>query len=315
MTLAPIALFTYNRLEETQQNIAALQKNFLAKESELFIFSDGPKNEESKKKIQELRLFLKTVTGFKKIIIFESNENKGLANSIISGVTTLLQQYERVIVLEDDLVTTSNFLSFMNGALDYFSNNNSIYTVNGYSPYVKKIDLDSYYLHSRCFPWGWATWKRCWNENFFDIESMEKYISENSNILNKFKKSIGEDAPGMLLKTLDGKISSWYIRWVFNNFLEGKKSIFPVLSKVQNIGNSSNATHYSGGISAYKSKLDYESKNLFNFEKLIHLDDSDIRFLKYFSKKYKLLHRFKLMFTVNGILQIKEELSTKIFKK
>ena len=107
--LAPICLFTYNRLTEKKQTVEALQKNFLTKESELFIFSDGAKNEEGVLKVNEVRAFLKGISGFKSVTIFESKQNKGLANSIIAGVTQIIEKYGVVIVLEDDLITSPTF--------------------------------------------------------------------------------------------------------------------------------------------------------------------------------------------------------------
>ncbi|MFT7252400.1 MAG: hypothetical protein ACI9FW_002162 [Flavobacterium sp.] len=312
--LAPICLFTYNRLEETKQTIVALQKNFLAKDSELFVFSDGAKNLEGQKKVEELRLYLQEIKGFKKILIVESRTNKGLANSIIEGVTKILEQFGKVIVLEDDLITTPNFLNFMNHALNYFEYDKSIYTVSGYSPWIKNLDKDTFYTHSRSFPWGWATWKEKWVEDFFDIEKIKKYISEKSNLLQDFNKNIGEDASEMLLKTLDGKISSWYIRWVFNNYLLERKAIYPVLSKVENIGNSKDATHFTGGISAYQCILDTKLETSFDFKNTIPLKNRDYRFLKYFSKKHKFIYRLKLLVSITGIKLLLQELKVKFLK-
>ncbi|MEH6656449.1 glycosyltransferase [Leeuwenhoekiella marinoflava] len=309
---SPICLFTYNRLEETKQTLDALKRNYLAGESELFIFSDGPKNPETKSKVDQVRVFLKTVEGFKNIRIYESYTNQGLANSIISGVSKILNTYDTVIVLEDDLITTPNFLDFMNDALDYYKSNNSIYTINGYSPLIKGLNDDHFYLHSRSFPWGWATWKHSWEPKYFDEQAIKAYLKKHTDGLQVFKQIIGEDAVAMLMQTLEGKISSWYIRWVFGNFIEGKKSVFPVLSKVQNIGDSEDATHYNGGISAYKCQLDTSFKTCFSFEKTIELELDDKRFLKFFTKKHKFLYRLKLLTSITGSRKIYKELQAKV---
>jgi GT2 family glycosyltransferase len=113
MKLAPITLFVYNRLDHTIDTVMALQKNDLSKESELFIFSDGPKNKDDEKKVLAVRKYIKSIKGFKKVTIFESKKNKGLANSIISGVTKIINKYGRIIVLEDDIVTSKYFLIFL----------------------------------------------------------------------------------------------------------------------------------------------------------------------------------------------------------
>ena len=110
MSLSPIVLFVYNRLDHTKQTIESLQKNELANESELFIYSDAPKNETALEKVKEVRKYIKTITGFKKITIIERDKNWGLANSIIDGVTKIVNEYEKIIVMEDDLITSPFFL-------------------------------------------------------------------------------------------------------------------------------------------------------------------------------------------------------------
>lgn len=312
--LAPICLFTYNRLEETKQTIAALQKNNLAAQSELFIFSDGGKDKNAQEKVQEVREFLKTISGFKKIEIIEAPENKGLANSIIAGVTQIVNIYDKVIVLEDDLITAPNFLDFMNQALQFYSKKNEVYAINGYSSLVEHLSLDSFYSHSRSFPWGWATWRDRWHLEFFDKNNIQTILNNNTKLLKKFKSNCGEDASKMLVETLKGSISSWYIRWVFHNYLLGKTSVFPVTSKVQNIGDNEAATHYSGGISAYLCLQDNTNNIVFDFNKLIVLSKQDYRFLKYFSKKYKLVYRIKLIGKKGGIKKIINEFKTKFLK-
>ena len=162
--LAPICLFTFNRLEETKQTVEALQNNFLACESDLFIFSDGPKNELTKDKVIAVREFLMTIHGFKSITIFESKFNKGLANSIIDGVSQIINEFGKVIVLEDDLVTTPNFLDFMNQGLEHFKNNQRIYSISGFVPLIKNPHDFDFFLHERSYPWGWATWNQEWSQ-------------------------------------------------------------------------------------------------------------------------------------------------------
>ncbi len=123
MVLAPIVLFVYNRLSHTKQTVESLQKNYLADQSELFIFSDGPKNELDRQKVENVRKYLNSINGFKNIVIKESQENKGLANSVISGVSEIISKYGKIIVMEDDLVSAPGFLKFMNEALEFYKDN------------------------------------------------------------------------------------------------------------------------------------------------------------------------------------------------
>lgn len=312
--LAPIILFTYNRLEETKQTIEALKKNFLAPKSELFIFSDGPKSHYAKDKVKVVRDYIKTIKGFKKITIFESKTNEGLANSIISGVTEIINKYGKVIVLEDDLLTTPNFLDFMNQALLFFELNSSIYSINGYSLALKKIKLDFHYIHSRSFPWGWATWKNRWDINQFDKKKINQIIQKYPKLLNDFESDNGNDVVKMLKRTLTGEISSWYIRWIFNNYVSGKKSLFPVTSKVENIGSGPLATNYSGGVSAYKTINDKSYLRKFDFKKIVDISENDQDFLKFFTRRYKVYYRLKLMTKLSGLKLIVNEIFQRFYR-
>lgn len=310
--LAPIVLFTYKRLDTLKQTVEALQQNYLAADSDLYIFSDAAKGDLDSVGVTQVRNYIQSVSGFKSITIYESQLNKGLATSIIEGVSQILKDHEAVIVLEDDLITTPNFLNFMNGALDYFKNNQRIYAVNGYSHLIEGIVSkdDFIYLHSRASSWGWATWNNRWEKNSFDKSLIKEKIDSDISLLNKFNKINGEDCGQMLLNSLNGKNNSWYIRWVFYNFLKDRLSIYPVLSKIENIGFNSNATNCEG-ISAYIDEMDTINRINFNFENIYPLNKNDKRFLKYFSKKYKLIFRIKLLMTSVGRRKLIDELKLK----
>jgi hypothetical protein len=169
--LAPICLFTYNRLAETELTVMALKNNYLAEYSDLIIFSDSAKSEEQVQSVLEIRRFIKEITGFKTVQIIESKVNKGLANSIISGVNQIFKEYEKVIVMEDDLETHPNFLNFMNNSLEFYSHDKNIQSINGFSPHVKKSDKNVYF-QQRPFPWGWATWNDRWSPNIFEKKEL-----------------------------------------------------------------------------------------------------------------------------------------------
>ena len=315
LKLAPIALFTYNRLEETKRTVESLRNNCLAKESELFIFSDGPKNRSSKHKVIAVRNYLRTIRGFKDIRIIESSFNKGLASSIILGVSELLEKYGKIIVLEDDLETSSNFLSFLNQGLNFFELQNDIYSINGYSPFIENISSsdDSIYFHSRAFPWGWATWSDRWDLTYFNNDEIISKLDSSSDIIKKFQICNGNDVKKMLLDSLNGKNNSWYIKWIFSNFCMNKRSVFPILSKVENIGFNNSGVHCKE-ISSYKSKMDFSNNLVFDFKNPIQLKPNDSRFLKYFTKKYKLKFRFFLLFKKDGYKIVFNEVKTRFLQ-
>ncbi len=308
--LSPICLFTYNRLPETQQTVAALQRNYLAEASDLLIFSDGAKTESGWAEVRAVREFIRTVNGFKSVHIFESAQNNGLAQSIISGVTSALSQSDRVIVLEDDLVTTPNFLDFMNQALNDYQNEQHIQSICGYSLLLKNVDQDVYF-QQRPGSWGWGTWKDRWNPEIFNKEQIRAAINENSDLLKRFKQSCGNDISRMLLGSLNNQNDSWYVRWTFDHFRQNRYSVYPVRSYVQNIGFSDSGTHCKG-INTYRSILADGQKRKYKPVPFSTPGRRESReFLNYFSRIYKLLERLKLVKTPNGRRLLIGEIKTR----
>ena len=259
----PICLFTYNRLEETKKTIEALKKNYLAVVSELFVFSDGWKNDEGKTRVLELRSYLKTIDGFKNIIIYESSVNKGLANSIIEGVTKVLNTYDKVIVIEDDLITSPNFLNYMNQALTVYENREDIISVSGHSLKFKLPNNynSDVYLFGRAGSWGWGTWKKKWKMIDWEINDFE-FFKKDFKSQKKFNKN-GSDMSSMLKGYFEGKNNSWAIRFCYNQFKLNMYSVFPVLSKVNNVGFGDEATNCKG---YDRFKIDFDTSNKVNFK-------------------------------------------------
>lgn len=289
MKLVPICLFTYKRLNETQQTVEALKKNYLASESELFIFSDGPKNEIDNEQIQNVREFIRGISGFKKITIYEAIYNKGLANSIISGVSQILKEHDKVIVLEDDLITSPNFLDFMNQALNFYENNPKIHSISGYTldlPSLKNCSID-YYLGYRSSSWGWGTWKEKWESVDWDVSKYKKF-KRNPYRQIKFMRG-GSDLPHMLSNQMKGKIDSWAIRWCFDQFLKNQLTVFPTISKVISIGFNKNATH-TKNTKRFLTSLDKGEKRIFNFDETLLINEDII---KDFKSKFSIWSRIK----------------------
>lgn len=245
MHLAPIILFTYNRLEHTKKTIESLSKNALAKESELYIYSDAAKTETDLEKVKAVREYIYTIYGFKKINIIEAKKNKGLANSVIDGVTEIINKYKKVIVLEDDLVTSKYFLEYMNESLNLYEKREDIWSIAGYSPNIdipKEYKYDIYLTYRGC-SWGWATWKDRWDGIDWNIRDYSEF-KKNKKLITEFDIS-GSDMSPMLDDQMNGRINSWAIRWCYNQYKQKKLTVYPVKSLVRNIGNDLSGTHTS----------------------------------------------------------------------
>jgi hypothetical protein len=286
---APICLFTYNRLEETKKTVKALEDNFLAKESDLFIYSDGPKNESDLDKVLQVRSFLKSIEGFKSIVLIKSETNKGLANSIISGVSEVIKIRKKVIVLEDDLITSPNFLNFMNQSVLYYVNDPKVFSISGYTMDVKGLDIleEDFYFGCRASSWGWATWSDRWESVDWEVSKYKNFISNKKAIL-KFNIG-GSDMTRMLKSQMIGKIDSWAIRFCFQQYIDNMVCVFPKISKVQSIGFSKDATH-TVGAKKFLTKLDDSNKTSFKFNNFIKYDE---KLIKAFGDKFSIVQRIK----------------------
>ena len=170
MNYAPIVLFVYNRPWHTKQTIDALKNNYLANESELYIYSDAPKHSQDISSVQEVRNYIKSINGFKNIKIIYRKRNYGLADSIIDGVTEIVNKYGKIIVLEDDIVTSPHFLQFINDALIYYEEVNEVWHISGWNYPIQPINLHDTFLWRVMNCWGWATWANRWQyfeKNYF----------------------------------------------------------------------------------------------------------------------------------------------------
>ena len=250
--LAPIALFCFNRLDTLSRTVEALQNNTLASESELFIFSDGPRRENEVDNVTAVREYIHSISGFKSITIKESMFNKGLGNSIIAGVTEVVNKYGKIIVLEDDLVTAPFFLEFMNEALDFYENEPKVAGILGYT------ELTGDNLPETYFSWevgclGWGTWKRGWE--MFEPDG-NKLLECFKTQEQRFRFDINGTYPfyDMLKGQAEGKVDSWAIRWYASVFFHEMLGLHPGKNMVSHIGYQT-GTHFSNGCPLEAEKL------------------------------------------------------------
>lgn len=248
---APIALFTYSRADHTRQAVESLLRNKEAAESDLYVFSDGPKNEDKKQAVKENREYIHNLKAandninknekhlFKSITIIERDKNWGLANSLIAGISEVINKYGRVIVVEDDLILSPYFLKFMNEALEKYKDNDRVGTISAYVPPIKEKLPETFFLmYFQC--WGWGTWKRAWDL----LETNPKLLLRGLRFKKK-KFDVGGDCGnyGNLYCQKVGLVDSWYVRYYASLFLHGKLSFYPGHSLAINNGMDGTGTH------------------------------------------------------------------------
>src|SRR6185436_7443354 len=244
MGLAPIALFVYNRPFHTLRTLEHLEANFLASNSEIYIYSDGAKTSagpDDLQNIQEVRKIIRKKKWCGKVNIIESAVNLGLANSIIGGVTNVINQHEKIIVLEDDMVTSKWFLKFMNDFLNIYEPYEEIISATGYV-YPAKKKLPEIFFLKGTFCWSWATWKRGWDIFEPDGKKLMNELNEK-NLAYEFDFNGSYYYTQILKDQIEGKNDSWALRWHASAFLKNKMTLLPGNSLVQNIGNDGSGIH------------------------------------------------------------------------
>jgi hypothetical protein len=224
-----------------RQTVGALQRNLLAMQSDLFVFSDAPKIAAAMPAVQQVRDYARSITGFASVNIIERTENLGLAQSIVDGVTQLCERFGRVIVLEDDLVTSPHFLAYMNAGLDAYENCDDVVSIHGYGYPTGHTLPETFFLRGAdC--WGWATWARGWRVFNGDARRLLAELDHGGG-RQAFNFEGSSDYTGMLQNHIDGKISSWAVCWYASAFLADKLTLYPGISLVRNIGNDGSGTH------------------------------------------------------------------------
>lgn len=246
MSYAPIVIFVYNRADHFIKTYNALAACKEAKDSDLFIFSDGAKNEAGAAKVNEVRTAvaeIKDTGDFKSVTVTESPVNKGLAASVIAGVTEIINQYGKVIVVEDDCAVSPYFLSYMNNSLDYFENNKKIGSIAGYAPDIKLPDIydkDIYAAYRSC-SWTWATWKDRWDGIDWELNDIGDFYK--SPKLIKKLNSNGSDRFMRLYRQTKGNGSSWSVRFGAHLVKKDLLTVYPRYSYTQNIGCDESGVH------------------------------------------------------------------------
>ena len=238
---APIALFVYNRLDHTRKAVDSLKQNLLAQESDLIIFSDASKSELQTAKVRDVRDYISQISGFKSITIVERETNYGLAKSIIDGVTKVVNKYGRIIVLEDDLLTSPYFLKYMNEALEKYADDERVISIHGYVYPVKQSLPETFFLRGAdC--WGWATWRRGWAHFNPDGQYLIDELKRRK-LIGMFDFNGAYSFSKMLKAQIKGSNDSWAVRWHASAFLADKLTLYPGRSLVHNIGNDGTGTH------------------------------------------------------------------------
>lgn len=251
MTPAPIVAFAYRRPKHLKRMLTSLAANPLAKDSRLLIYCDGPKPGAKTGELEDVKLVrrvARSVKGFAQVEVKEAKTNKGLARSVIDGVTHAVNTYGRAIMVEEDARVSPFFLQYMNEALDLYAEVEEVFTVGGGNYYVDSSKVGETFFTRYPDSQAWATWKRSW-----------AHLEQDGAVLLDRLKKQGRlralDGDGqvrfysrMLKAQVNGRIDSWAIRWTASCILLGKLHLSPKYSMALNEGFGKGATHETGDV-------------------------------------------------------------------
>ncbi|TNE75067.1 hypothetical protein EP331_00125 [bacterium] len=241
---APIALFVYNRPNETKLVIEHLCKDDIARKSKIYVFSDGPKNKEDEGKVESVRDLIKHVFSDFDYELIENLDNKGLQDQIQNGIGYVFERHDSIIVLEDDLLLKDGGLIFLNEELVINSTNKTVFQISAFQFPVKAFQKFKTVLLPNISTWGWATWKDRWNLiNNNELGDFVNLFEKNQWIKYKFNLFGGYPYSGLATKELKGLIQTWGIRYLIHVFLNKGVIVYPGSSYIENIGIGINATH------------------------------------------------------------------------
>lgn len=242
---APVAIFAYKRLKHLEQTVSALMNNKLAHESDLYVFSDAPKNLMEEGEVAAVREFIRNISGFRSVTLIARTENFGLSRNITDGVSQLCKQYGKVIVLEDDLVTSPHFLTYMNDGLARYIDDDRVISIHGYVYPATAALPETFFLYGAdC--WGWATWQRAWR--LFESDG-QRLLAElkAKRMIRKFNYDGAYPHLKILRQQICGQNDSWAILWHATACVNRKLTLYPGRSLVDNIGLDQSGTHCGTG--------------------------------------------------------------------
>lgn len=283
MSPSPILLFVYNRPEHTLKTLEALRRNHLSENSQLYVFSDGAKSDKDEEKVRKVRNLVRSIDGFKEVEIVERKENFGLAKNIIKGVTEVIDKHGKVIVVEDDLISSPWFLTFMNEALEKYDGEPKIGHIQGF--FFPIDNLPDAFLIRWTGSWGWGTWKDAWKHfNPNGKELLEEL--ERRKLTKEFDFNGKYPFTRMLRRQVNGENDSWAIRWNASLFLNDILSLNAGKSLIQNIGFDGSGVH-SGNDEIYTTPL-YDNKLKIDIRNIEENMFARKAIEKYHSKTYSL---------------------------
>lgn len=274
MNLAPVVVFTYTRFIHLKKVVASLQANHLAKFTDLYVVSDGASRPEDEPLVQNIRNWAKQIKGFQNVEVICRENNFGAFNSIVEAEKYILRKYGKIICLEDDIITSKNFLAFMNSGLSFYYQHPNVLTISGYSHPINPDTRKDFWVCPYHCPWGYATWEHKWSRIDYHYNPYNEMIG--SPIHTSKAKKYGKFLLRNLKADLQQKICAADARICAQMVINNSITIMPSISKVQNIGHDGSGLH-SAQTNKFWVELDQTDRAEFHFDENPTLNEKIIK--------------------------------------
>jgi hypothetical protein len=236
-----IAVFAFRRLDLLQLTLDSLGNNEGFQHFVTHVFSDAARSHtgEEGDAVAAVRSFLRDWCADHGAILHEAPTHLGLRSSILAGVADVLRTHESIIVVEDDLLLSRHFLTFMNQALVGCRDREDVMQVSGYFV-PHKSTLPEVGLLRAPASWGWGTWRRAWAHYVDDAEALVTQVAPRKTAFDFGGSYSYFDA---LERNAQGTLDTWAVRWYASMFVRGGYAVYPSRSFVRNIGYRLDATN------------------------------------------------------------------------
>ena len=230
--MVPVLIFTYVRLEHLKRTITSLRSNILAKNTDLFVASDYQRSDSEADKVTAVRSYLRSIDGFKTVTLFEREKNLGAAENLFSALQIIFNKHDRIILMEEDIVTAPGFLKFINEAFERYGTNERVFSITGYCPPIRipsTYQYDAFFL-GRMSAWGCGMTKDRF-ESVREITRKEyEEFAANKKLSQAFVKGGGEDLLVMLRDVAYGSLEAWDVRCMYTQFMKDQYTVYPTRS-------------------------------------------------------------------------------------
>ncbi len=267
MKQAPIISLHFNRPDHSLRALESLSRNYGASDSELFIFCDGPRNEQDLLGVDQVRQVVKSQQWCGQVHVIEREKNYGCFQNTVSAVSEICEQYGKVIFCEDDSLVSPYFLNYMNRALEIYQDEPLVMQVSAYM-WPLEGDLPETFFLKVPNVWTFATWQRAWIQYHTDGQSLLNALQQRK-LEQEFTFQGNRPWLEILENEISGAMDDWSIYWTAIVFLNGL-SLFPRQSLVRNIGFDGTGLHYNFSTTAFDTVLLEE--NITDFTDIIEQD-------------------------------------------